>query len=82
MELERLAVLRAGIGQPGVVEAFKADLDDAVEYAKKKTAAGEAPVSAAVYGGIPGGLTTEAAQFIEGFMEQMLDTQQSVPPTS
>ncbi|MEO8816152.1 MAG: aspartate aminotransferase family protein [Mycobacterium sp.] len=68
--------------QPGVAEAFAADLDDAVEYAKKKTAAGEPPMSAAVYGGIPGGLTTEAAQFIEGFMEQMLDTQQSVPPLS
>lgn len=66
--------------QPGVLAAFAADLDDAVEYAKKKTAAGEPAASAAVYGGIPGGMTEEAAQFIEGFMEQMLDTQQSVPP--
>ncbi|HNM83639.1 MAG TPA: aspartate aminotransferase family protein, partial [Mycobacterium sp.] len=68
--------------QPGVVAAFAADLDDAVEYAKKKTAAGEPAVSAAIYGGIPGGLTTEGAQFIEAMMEQMLDTQQSVPPVS
>jgi glutamate/tyrosine decarboxylase-like PLP-dependent enzyme len=68
--------------QPGVAAAFAADLDDAVEYAKKKTAAGEAPVSAAVYGGVPGGMTDEAAHFIEGFMEQMLDTQQSLPPVS
>ena len=66
--------------QPGVAEAFAHDLDDAVAYAKAKTAAGEPAVSAAVYGGLPGGLTAEAAQFIEGFMEQMLDTQQSVPP--
>ena len=66
--------------QPGVVEAFTADLDDAIEYAKKKTAAGEAPISAAVYGGVPGGMTDEAAQFIEGFMEHLLDTQQSLPP--
>jgi glutamate/tyrosine decarboxylase-like PLP-dependent enzyme len=66
--------------QPGVVEAFAEDLDDAVEYAKKKTALGEPAESAAIYGGIPGGLTDEAAEFIEGFMEQMLDTQQSVPP--
>lgn len=68
--------------QPGVVEAFAADLEEAVEYAKKKTAAGEPAVSAAVYGGVPGGLTAEAAQFIEAIMEQMLDTQQSVPPAS
>jgi len=27
-------------------------------------------------------MTDEAAQFIEGFMEQMLDTQQSLPPVS
>ena len=67
--------------QPGTVAAFAADLDDAVEYAKKKTAAGEPAISAAVYGGIPGGITTEGAQFIEAMMEQMLDTQQSVPPS-
>ena len=66
--------------QPGVVVAFAADLDDAVEYAKKKTAAGEPAVSAALYGGIPGGLTAESAGFIEQIMEQMLDTQQSLPP--
>nr|CRL69934.1 glutamate decarboxylase GadB [Mycolicibacter nonchromogenicus] len=66
--------------QPGVVEAFAADLDEAIEYAKKKTAAGESPISAAVYGGVPGGMTDEAAQFIERFMEQILDTQQSLPP--
>ncbi len=66
--------------QPGVVEAFAHDLDDAVEYAKKKEAAGEPAESAAIYGGIPGGITAEAAQFIERIMEQMLDAQQSVPP--
>jgi glutamate/tyrosine decarboxylase-like PLP-dependent enzyme len=66
--------------QPGVADAFAKDLDDAVEYAKKKTAAGEPAESAAVYGGIPGGITAESAEFIEGFMEQMLDAQQSVPP--
>jgi glutamate/tyrosine decarboxylase-like PLP-dependent enzyme len=65
--------------QPGVVEAFAADLDDAVGYAKKKTAAGEPAAGAAIYGGIPGGLTPETAGFIEGIMEQMLDTQQSLP---
>jgi glutamate/tyrosine decarboxylase-like PLP-dependent enzyme len=65
--------------RPGVVEAFAADLDDAVEYARKKTAAGEPAASAAIYGGIPGGLTADSAQFIEAIMEQMLDTQQSLP---
>lgn len=66
--------------QPGVVAAFAADLAEAVEYAKAQTAAGQTPVSAAVYGGVPGGMTAEAAQFIEGFMEHILDTQQSLPP--
>jgi sphinganine-1-phosphate aldolase len=66
--------------QPGVAEAFARDLAEAVEYAKRQTAAGQVPVSGAVYGGVPGGMTAQAAQFIETFMEQMLDTQQSLPP--
>ena len=68
--------------RPGVLEAFTADLDDAVDYAKKKAAAGETPIGAAIYGGVPGGLTVEATQFIEAMMERMLDAQQSLPARS
>lgn len=66
--------------QPGVVQAFTADLDGAVKHAIASTAAGESPASGAVYGGVPGGMTDDAAQFIEGFMAHVLDTQQSLPP--
>lgn len=66
--------------QPGVVQAFEADLAEAVGYAKQQAAAGIPAVSAAIYGGIPGGVTAESAGFIEAIMAGMLDTQQSVPP--
>ena len=66
--------------QPGVVEAFAADLDEAVAYAKEKEAAGEAAFSTSIYGGVAGGLTEEADEFIRSVMTGMLDTQQSLPP--
>ncbi len=66
--------------QPGVTAAFAADLADAVAYAKEKEAAGEAAFSGAIYGGVAGGLTDEADEIIRGFMEAMLDKQQSLPP--
>ena len=43
--------------QPGVVEAFAADLDEAVAYAREH--AGEPAHSSAIYGGVLGGMTTE-----------------------
>ncbi len=61
----------------GVVEAFATDLADGVAYALEHK--DEAPRSGAVYGGVAGGLTDEADEFIKGFMSSMLDTQQSVP---
>jgi sphinganine-1-phosphate aldolase len=61
----------------GVVEKFAEDLDYAVEYAKKH--AGELPASGAVYGGIAGGMTQQADEFIKMFMAGMLDEYQSVP---
>ncbi len=61
----------------GVAEAFAADLADGVAYALEHK--DEAPHSGAVYGGVAGGLTDEADEFIKGFMASMLDTQQSVP---
>jgi hypothetical protein len=66
--------------QPGVVEAFASDLAEAVAHAKEKQAAGVAPFTGSIYGGVAGGLTEEADEMIRGFMASMLDTQQSLPP--
>jgi glutamate/tyrosine decarboxylase-like PLP-dependent enzyme len=63
--------------QPGVTDQFAADLTEAVAYAKEH--AGEAPASGAVYGGIPGGMTAEADEFIRTVMADMLDHQQAIP---
>ena len=65
--------------QPGVVEAFAVDLDEAVAYAKKKHAAGEPAFTSGIYGGVAGGLTAEADEFIRSVMADMLDRHQSVP---
>lgn len=62
--------------QPGVAEAFAADLAEAVEYAKTAT---EAPASGAIYGGVAGGMTNEADEFIRAVMADMMDGFQSVP---
>ena len=64
--------------QPGVAERFAADLDDAVAYAIEHR--DEAPFSGAIYGGVAGGLTQEADEFIKVVMADMLDSFQSVPP--
>ena len=63
--------------QPGVVEAFVEDLDEAVAYAKEH--ADETPMSAAIYGGVEGGMTDEADEFIRGLMTEMMDSFQSIP---
>lgn len=63
--------------QPGLVEQFGADLDDAVEYAHEHT--NEAPKSGAIYGGIPGGPTPETDEFIRVVMADMMDRQQELP---
>ncbi len=62
---------------PSVAEQFATDLADAVVYAVEHR--DETPFSGAVYGGVAGGLTDEADEFIKTVMAQMLDTQQSVP---
>ena len=62
--------------QPGVAEAFAADLSGAVAYAASQTGA---PRSGAVYGGVAGGMTDEADEFIRMMMGQMMDAQQSIP---
>lgn len=63
--------------QPGVADAFAADLAEAVAYAKEH--AGETPGSAAIYGGVAGGLNDEADEFIKMVMADMMDRHQSVP---
>ncbi|MDD9370312.1 MAG: aspartate aminotransferase family protein, partial [Acidimicrobiales bacterium] len=63
--------------QPGVAEQFAADLADAVAVAKERK--DEAPLSAAIYGGVAGGLTDEADGFIRGVMGDMLDKQARIP---
>lgn len=62
----------------GVTEKFASDLAEAVEYAKTK--ADEPAGSAAIYGGVAGGMTNEADDFIKMVMADMMDTQQSLPP--
>jgi glutamate/tyrosine decarboxylase-like PLP-dependent enzyme len=63
--------------QPGVADAFAADLAEAVAYALERK--DEAPFSAAIYGGVAGGLTDEADEFIRGVMADMLDKQSQIP---
>jgi len=63
--------------QPGVADAFAADLGDAVAHAREHR--DEAPFSAAIYGGVDGGLTDEADEFIRAAMAGLLDRQSSIP---
>ncbi|MCC5950545.1 MAG: aspartate aminotransferase family protein [Acidimicrobiia bacterium] len=64
--------------QPGVADRFTADLAEAVAYARDH--AGESPQSAAVYGGVAGGMNDEADEFIRTVMADMMDKHQAVPP--
>src|SRR5271155_5608931 len=66
--------------QPGLVEAFAADLNDAVTYANEHR--GDAPRSGAIYGGVAGGMTDEADSFIKMVMAEMMDAQQEIPTGS
>lgn len=64
---------------PGVAEAFAADLAEAVPYAEAQQAAGASPSSGAIYGGVAGGMTDEADEFIRVVMAEMMDRHQAVP---
>jgi sphinganine-1-phosphate aldolase len=66
--------------QPGVSDAFAADLSDAVTYALEHR--DEKPQSGAIYGGVAGGLTDEADSFIRAVMADMMDGYQQVPEES
>jgi len=63
--------------QDGLADTFAADLADAVQYAHEHRE--EAPMSAAIYGGVEGGMTYEADEFIRSVMEDMLDKHQGLP---
>ena len=64
--------------QPGVAEAFAADLDEAVAYAQRarRRAARDPARSTAAS---RAGMTDEADEFIRTVMADMMDTQQSIP---
>ncbi len=63
--------------QEGLADAFATDLAGAVEYAHEHK--DEKPMSAAIYGGVEGGMTSEADEFIRAVMEDMLDKHQGLP---
>jgi hypothetical protein len=62
--------------QPGLVDAFGADLAAAVDYALDPPQ--PQPFSGAVYGGVPGGPTPEANEFVREIMVSMLDDMQDI----
>ncbi|HMU78936.1 MAG TPA: aspartate aminotransferase family protein [Microthrixaceae bacterium] len=66
---------------PGVTDRFATDLAEAVVHAREATERGEAAASGAIYGGVAGGMTDEADEFIRMIMSDMMDTQQSLPPS-
>ncbi len=63
--------------QPGLVETFAADLAEGVDV--RPGPCGDTPKSGAVYGGVAGGMTAEADDFIRMVMAEMMDTQQAIP---
>ena len=64
--------------QDGLADTFATDLDEAVLYAVEHK--DEPAKSSAIYGGVEGGPTDEAASFIEAVMAGMMDEQQALPP--
>ena len=64
--------------QPGVVDQFAADLAEAVAHGAAHRE--DTPGSAAIYGGVAGGMTSDADEFIRLVMGDMMDHQQAVPP--
>ena len=66
--------------RPGLADEFASDLAEAVEYAIEHRA--DAPKSAAIYGGVSGGPTPDADEFIRAVMAEMMDRQQVLPSLS
>jgi sphinganine-1-phosphate aldolase len=63
--------------QPGVVEQWARDLAEAVAYASAPR--DEPAKSGAIYGGVAGGMSAEADEFIRAVMADMMDQQAAVP---
>ena len=63
---------------PAWSSAFTADLAEAVAYAREHTDE-HAARARAIYGGVAGGMTDEADEFIRSVMADMMDRHQSVP---
>ncbi len=63
--------------QAGVAERWAADLAEAVDYAREH--AGEQPRSGAIYGGVAGGWSSEADEFIKLVMAEMMDGHMAIP---
>jgi glutamate/tyrosine decarboxylase-like PLP-dependent enzyme len=63
--------------RPGLADMFATDLAEAVTYAHQHV--DEAPKSGAIYGGVVGGMTDEADEFIKVVMADMMDGQQAIP---
>lgn len=71
-----MAVTRPQV-QPGIIKKFAEDLSDAVDFAAAGPPA--PPTSGAIYGGVVGGLTNEADEFIRAVMADMMDKHQGLP---
>ena len=63
--------------QPGVLESWCTDLAESVAHAKAN--ADKPAKSSSIYGGVSGGLTAEADDFIRSVMGDMMDKHQAVP---
>ena len=63
--------------QPGVVDAWATDLAAAVQYAHANR--DKSAKSSGIYGGVSGGWTEEADDFIRTIMSDMLDKHQGLP---
>lgn len=72
----RMAVTRPQTGD-GVVDAFAADLDEAVAYAHRHH--GEPSQTGAVHGGVAGGTAGESDALVRAAMADLMDAQSAVP---
>ena len=74
---ELLGLALSDVPPTGLVDAFTGDLADVVQYAHEHK--DDKPATGAVYGGIEGGMTSEADEFIRSVMADMLDKHQGLP---
>jgi sphinganine-1-phosphate aldolase len=65
--------------QAGVAERWALDLADGVDYALEHR--DDSPRSGAIYGGVAGGHTAEADEFIRAVMSDLMDQQSAIPAT-